>query len=249
MSDWSKRMRDRAEKYAADAKGMDDAQNNEGTSGWGCLPSLGCLSWLIAICGFVWGAYFVRSIGPMSADLVVMTSWALLVLGLLWIVGGWLIQTFFQKAAELTSPNRPGQTPGEALLERADRAIEFQERAKERLRRAERLNDDPSVSRISDLKNRRDEGEIALELHKQRVEKARLKREHRDIEDSGGSEPELSAEERRTRERSDIELDLERLKGEKQKALRIEDETERILKVNAVDDAIARNMERWSRLL
>lgn len=62
-------------------------------------------------------------------------------------------------------------------------------------------------------------------------------------------EPELTAEQKRAREKKACEDRLASLKAEKQKALTIEDESERVLKVNAIDDAISREMERWARLL
>ena len=58
-----------------------------------------------------------------------------------------------------------------------------------------------------------------------------------------------SPEQQRASDRSTCESRIENLKQEKNKALVIEEPQERILKVNAIDDALQREMERWAKLL
>lgn len=62
-------------------------------------------------------------------------------------------------------------------------------------------------------------------------------------------EPELTAEEKRARDKQACEEHIANYKAEKQKALKIDDADERVLRVNAIDDAIQREMERWAKLL
>ena len=57
-----------------------------------------------------------------------------------------------------------------------------------------------------------------------------------------------SPEQQRASDRSACESRIENLKQEKNKALVIEEPQERILKVNAIDDALQREMERWAKL-
>jgi hypothetical protein len=59
----------------------------------------------------------------------------------------------------------------------------------------------------------------------------------------------MTAEEQRAKDRSACEAKIQSLKQEKQKALKIDDEDERLLRVNAVDAALEREYERWAKLL
>jgi hypothetical protein len=62
-------------------------------------------------------------------------------------------------------------------------------------------------------------------------------------------EPQLTAEQKRAEEKKKCENRIAELKAQKKEALRIEDEDERILKVNALDDALQREYERWTKLV
>ena len=69
------------------------------------------------------------------------------------------------------------------------------------------------------------------------------------MEKPAGQEPKLSPEQERTNRHAHGEARLTKLKEEKQKALKIDDEQERLLKVNAIDDEIQREMIEWSKTL
>jgi hypothetical protein len=62
-------------------------------------------------------------------------------------------------------------------------------------------------------------------------------------------EPELTPEQKRQKERKACEARIADLKAQKQEALKIEDEDERLLRVNAIDAALEREYERWARLI
>lgn len=100
-----------------------------------------------------------------------------------------------------------------------------------------------SERRLRDLRRERDELELRLEIERSRRDMDGLRKE------TNRSEAEVSPEQKKAREKKACEDRLAGLKAEKQKALSIDDESERILKVNAIDDAICREMERWARLL
>ncbi len=61
--------------------------------------------------------------------------------------------------------------------------------------------------------------------------------------------PQLTPEQQRANDRAACEAKIQALKDEKQKALTLDDQAERVLRVNALDDAIAREYERWAKLL
>jgi len=63
------------------------------------------------------------------------------------------------------------------------------------------------------------------------------------------SEPELTPEQRRAQEKRTCEIRLAELKAQKQEALKIADEDERLFRVNAIDAALEREYERWARLI
>lgn len=82
------------------------------------------------------------------------------------------------------------------------------------------------------------------------AETARLRKVIRDLTpDQTQKGPTISAEQQRVNEKATCEARIEVLKKEKQKALLIEDSQERLLRVNAIDDALQREMERWARLI
>jgi hypothetical protein len=59
----------------------------------------------------------------------------------------------------------------------------------------------------------------------------------------------LTAEQQRANDKAACEARIQALKDEKQKALNLDDAAERIMRVNALDDAIQREYERWSKLV
>lgn len=63
------------------------------------------------------------------------------------------------------------------------------------------------------------------------------------------AEPQLTPEQRKAKEKKDCEDRIATLKAERQKALKLPDEHERIIRVNALDDAIQREYERWAKLV
>ncbi len=63
------------------------------------------------------------------------------------------------------------------------------------------------------------------------------------------TEVKLTPEQQRANDKAACEARIQSLKAEKQNALKLDDEQERILKVNAIDDALQREMERWAKLL
>jgi hypothetical protein len=100
-----------------------------------------------------------------------------------------------------------------------------------------------SERRLRQLRQERDELALQSEIAQSRHDINSFQRA------PAKAEAELSAEQKRAREKKACDDRLASLKAEKQKALTIEDEGERVLKVNAIDDAISREMERWARLL
>jgi len=115
------------------------------------------------------------------------------------------------------------------------------------------------------LETERDHQKVHLDIESQTVIRnlerqrdiAKLKREIAQIEDdtekiknsAKAAERPLTPEEQKARDRVACEDRIRALKAEKQKALEIEDETERVLRVNALDDALQREYERWAKLL
>jgi hypothetical protein len=99
-----------------------------------------------------------------------------------------------------------------------------------------------SEQRLRQLRQQRDE----LALHK---DIAQLTSETDAIQNQAkpGSRPD--PQQQRANEKAACEAHIQSLKQEKQNALKIEDESERVLRVNALDDAIQREYERWAKLL
>jgi hypothetical protein len=94
-----------------------------------------------------------------------------------------------------------------------------------------------------------DELAAMKERKKMELEIAQLDKQITDLKTPLKSEPQLTPEQQRAKDKAACEARIATLKQEKQVALKIEDEAERVLRVNALDDAIQREYERWSRLL
>ena len=99
-----------------------------------------------------------------------------------------------------------------------------------------------SESRLRQLRTQRDELQLQREIVDlgDQIEKIKI---------PAKGEPKLSPEEQRAKDKQACEARIATLKQEKQNALKLTDEAERVLKVNAIDDAIQREMERWAKLL
>ncbi len=96
----------------------------------------------------------------------------------------------------------------------------------------------------------------ALKHKKTELELKKLDLEIAQIEDQIGrlkrpprAEPELSPEQKRAQQKKNCEKRIAQLKAEKQEALKIGDEQERLRKVNAIDAALEREYERWATFL
>jgi hypothetical protein len=101
-----------------------------------------------------------------------------------------------------------------------------------------------SERQLRDLRKQRDE----LQLNK---EIALLRQEIKAVDksDTVSQAAKLTPEEQRAKDKTNCEERISTLKAEKQNALKIEDESERVQRVNAIDDAIQQAMERWAKLL
>jgi hypothetical protein len=95
---------------------------------------------------------------------------------------------------------------------------------------------------ISSLKQEDEELEVRLRI-------AQKQRQIAEIKSPPQSEVKLSPEQQRTKDKQACETRIAELKQAKQDALKLQDEAERILRVNALDDAIQREYERWSKLV
>ena len=116
------------------------------------------------------------------------------------------------------------------------------------------------------LETERDHQKVHLDIESQAVVRelerqrdiARLKQEIAQIEGeteriknppkAEGSSP-VTPEQQRTKDKHACEERIANLKQEKQTALKIADEGERVFKVNALDDALQREYERWAKLI
>ncbi len=92
------------------------------------------------------------------------------------------------------------------------------------------------------LRQQRDEMQLQKEI-------AQLKSDTAAISGAPKSSDPVTPEQRRARDKKDCDDRLANLKAEKQNALKIDDPAERVLRVNALDDAIQREYERWAKLL
>jgi len=92
---------------------------------------------------------------------------------------------------------------------------------------------------------------VALKERKQlELDIAKLDKEIRELNAPAPSpEQQISPEQKRAKDREACEARLADLKTQKQKALLIQDEDERLLRVNAIDAALEREYERWAKLL
>ncbi len=95
---------------------------------------------------------------------------------------------------------------------------------------------------LRDLRKQREE----LQLNK---EISQLRQDIKVVERPADAQPKLSPEQERANRHAASEARLVNLKEEKQKALKLDDEQERVLKVNALDDEIQKEMATWSKTL
>jgi hypothetical protein len=97
-------------------------------------------------------------------------------------------------------------------------------------------------SQIDELAVLRDRKKLELEI-------AQLDDQIGKFKSGSAAEPKLSPEEEKAKRHAASEARLSKLKQEKQKALTVQEEQERVLKVNAIDDEIQREMVEWSKTL
>ena len=83
------------------------------------------------------------------------------------------------------------------------------------------------------------------------VEAATLRKSIRDVAppEPSARDTKASPEQQRATDKAVCEARIEVLKQERQKALLIKDDQERLLKINAIDDSLQRELERWARLI
>jgi hypothetical protein len=99
-----------------------------------------------------------------------------------------------------------------------------------------------SEGRLRQLRAQRDELQLQHEI-------AGLGDQIEKIKAPAKAEPKLSPEQQRANDKAACEGRIIALKEEKQKALNIDEAAERVMRVNALDDAIQREYERWSKLV
>ncbi len=99
-----------------------------------------------------------------------------------------------------------------------------------------------SSSELTKLNTLRERKKMELEI-------AQLDQQIAGLKNPPLPEAKPNPEQQRANDRAACEARIQNLKAEKQNALKLDDETERILKVNAIDDALQREMERWAKLL
>jgi hypothetical protein len=107
-------------------------------------------------------------------------------------------------------------------------------------------------AQLDDTMRTRSERErlIALKERKQiELEIAQIEKQMEEMKNPRKSEPELTAEQRRNQEKQNCEARMTELKAQKQVALKVDDEDERMRKVNAIDAALEHEYERWAKLL
>jgi hypothetical protein len=96
---------------------------------------------------------------------------------------------------------------------------------------------------------RKEELEALKEQKQTELDIEEIEQKIRTLKNQTKTERPMTAEEQRAKDRSACEAKIQGLKQEKQKALKIDDEDERLLRVNAVDAALEREYERWAKLL
>ena len=94
---------------------------------------------------------------------------------------------------------------------------------------------------ISNLKQDDEELEVQLRIAQKRRQIEELRNPQ--------SQAKLNPDQQRANDKTACEGRIQALKDEKQKALKIDDAAERVMRVNALDDAIQREYERWSKLV
>ena len=94
---------------------------------------------------------------------------------------------------------------------------------------------------------RKENSRLTLEAESARLRK--VIRELTPAPEPVKKEAAIPPEQQRANDRTMCEDRIQKLKIEKQKALTLDDEQERLLKVNAIDDALQREMDRWAKLL
>ena len=98
--------------------------------------------------------------------------------------------------------------------------------------------------------SQRDHLAALKERRQMELEIAQIEKQIAELNKSpAATEEKPSPEKQRASDKAACEGRIQTLKQEKQKALKLDDEQERILKVNAIDDALQREMERWAKLL
>ena len=96
--------------------------------------------------------------------------------------------------------------------------------------------------RLRELRRQRDELQLQKEI-------TQLESDIGSVKHSHPLEQKQTAEQQRAKERADCEAKIQSLKDQKQAALKLPDEDERVHRVNAIDNAIQREYDRWSKLL
>jgi len=97
--------------------------------------------------------------------------------------------------------------------------------------------------------NQKEKLEALREQRKLELEIAQLDEQIQGIKTSSKPEAKLTPEEQRAKDRQACEARMADLKAQKQGALKLQDEDERMLRVNAIDAALEREYERWAKLL
>jgi hypothetical protein len=109
--------------------------------------------------------------------------------------------------------------------------------------------------RLEDVQARQKSERMLRNLREQREdlqlkkEIAQIGQEIETIKSPAGTKPQLTPEQQRANDKAACEGRIQALKEEKQKALNIDEAAERVMRVNALDDAIQREYERWSKLV
>jgi len=128
-------------------------------------------------------------------------------------------------------------------LQRSKRLKELELNTKQTEWEHEKLEQNKkSHTALHEITLQRDVAKLQLEIAQTQAEMERIR-------SSGSPQSRLTPEEQRFKDRAACEARLATLKEEKQKALKLQEEAERALRVNAIDDAIQREMDRWAKLL
>jgi len=129
-------------------------------------------------------------------------------------------------------------------------AIDLEALALEREKRLKTLQlENAQLDATMRARGEREQMQALRERKQLELEIAKLDKEIRDLNAPAKIEAELTPEQKRQKEREASEAHMADLKAQKQEALKIPDEDERRLRVNAIDAALEREYERWARLL